>query len=262
MGIAMGLTAVAIIYSPLGKRSGAHMNPAVTMAFLRLGKIRVPDAFGYVLAQFAGGTAGIVAATVLLRGLPSDPSVNYVATLPGPAGHVSAFIAEAVISFLMMSMVLVVSNREGLAHFTGIGAGLLVATFIVFEAPFSGMSMNPARTLGPNVLAEAAQTLWIYFGAPPLGMLLATELYLRRLGPSRVRCAKLHHTADVRCIFRCGYADPGRSFTRDADPLIDPARSAPIRVSSEVRLDPRLSASRERDSRTSASAGAKRGDRE
>jgi aquaporin Z len=150
----------------------------------------------------------------------------------------------------MMSMVLVVSNRTRIAHFTGIGAGLLVAAFIVFESPFSGMSMNPARTLGPNVLADATRTLWIYFGAPPLGMLLAAELYFRRHGPSRVRCAKLHHTADARCIFRCGYADPGGSFVRDTDPggsfvrdadpggsfspnanpVIDPVGSAPIRV--------------------------------
>ena len=213
MGIAMGLTAMCIIYSPLGKRSGAHMNPAVTMAFLRLGKIRPPDAIGYVLAQFVGGTAGILVATILFRGLPSDPSVNYVATLPGRAGQVPAFIAEACISFLMMSMVLVVSNRARLAHLTGIGAGLLVAAFILFEAPFSGMSMNPARTLGSNVLADAARTLWIYFAAPPLGMLLAAEIYLRRHGPSHVRCAKLHHTVDVRCIFRCGYA--GERFDRE-----------------------------------------------
>ena len=207
MGIAMGMTAVAIIYSPLGKRSGAHMNPAVTMTFWRLGKIGLPDAFGYVLAQFVGGTAGILTATLLFRGLPSDPSVNYVATLPGRAGEVPAFAAEVLISFLMMSMVLVVSNRAGLARFTGVGAGLLVGTFILFEAPLSGMSMNPARTLGSNVLADAARTLWIYFVAPPLGMLLAAELYVSSHGASRVRCAKLHHTSDVRCIFHCGYRE-------------------------------------------------------
>jgi aquaporin Z len=210
MGAAMGLTAISIIYSPLGQRSGAHMNPAVTLAFLRLGKLAPVDAFGYVLAQFVGGSAGILAATLLLRGLPSDPSVNYVATVPGGAGRISAFAAEALISFLMMSMVLVVSNKARLAHLTGIGAGLLVAAFIVLEAPLSGMSMNPARTLGSNVLADAARTLWIYFTAPPLGMLLAAEIYVLRHGPSHVRCAKLHHGGDVRCIFRCGYASAPR----------------------------------------------------
>ena len=86
MGIAMGLTAAAIIYSPLGRRSGAHMNPAVTLTFLRLGKIHAHDAVAYVAAQFLGGSIGILAATRLLRGLPSHPAINYVATVPGASG--------------------------------------------------------------------------------------------------------------------------------------------------------------------------------
>src|SRR5262245_47814062 len=86
MGVAMGLTAAAIIYSPLGRRSGAHMNPAVTLTFLRLGKIDAHDAAAYVAAQFVGGASGIVAATWVLRGLPSHPAINYVATVPGASG--------------------------------------------------------------------------------------------------------------------------------------------------------------------------------
>lgn len=206
MGLAMGSTAAALIYSPLGKRSGAHMNPAVTLAFLRLGKIAPIDAAGYVAAQFVGGSAGILAATAIFHGLPADPAVNYVATQPGAWGTWAAFAAEASIAFAMMAVVLTVSNTPHLARFTGVAAGLLVATYITVEAPLSGMSMNPARTLGPNLLAHAARSLWIYFTAPPLGMLLAAELLLRRRGASFIRCAKLHHTTDVRCIFRCGYA--------------------------------------------------------
>jgi aquaporin Z len=205
MGIAMGLTAVALIYSPLGARSGAHMNPAVTLAFLRLGKIAPVDAVGYITAQFVGGVAGIAVATSALGGLPGHPSVNYVATVPGSAGSGIAFAAELLISFLMMSVVLGMSNTPRLARFTGMGAGILVAIYIIVEAPFSGMSMNPARTLGSNVLASTVSTLWIYFIAPPLGMLLAGEWYAHRHGHARVRCAKLHHPADVRCIFACGH---------------------------------------------------------
>src|SRR5215471_15835193 len=110
MGLAMGTTAVALIYSPPGRRSGAHMNPAVTLTFFRLGKVRALDAACYVAAQFAGGAAGIGAALWLLRGLPAHPSVNYVATVPGATGAAVAFLAEALISFGMMSMVLRVSN--------------------------------------------------------------------------------------------------------------------------------------------------------
>ena len=207
MGAAMGLTLIAIVYSPLGGRSGAHMNPAVTLTFLRLGKVAGADVFGYVAAQFAGGVAGIVAATWLLRRLPADPSVNFVATVPGSAGLFVAFAAEAVISFGMMLMVLTVSNTRRFARMTGLCGGLLIATFITFEAPLSGMSMNAARTFGPALLAHTERSLWIYFTAPMLGMLLAAETFVRAGGLASVVCAKLHHPRHVRCIFKCGYSD-------------------------------------------------------
>ena len=216
MGLAMGLTAAAIIYSPLGRRSGAHMNPALTMTFLRLGKIAPTDAVGYVAGQFVGGIAGIVGADWLFRGLPSDPSVNYVATVPGAAGPVVAFVAEAAISFGLMLMVLDVSNTPKVARFTGLCAGSLVATYIMFEAPLSGMSMNPARTFGPAMLAHTTRSLWIYFTAPPLGMLLAAELFVRVHGHARVKCAKLHHPFNVPCIFKCGFSACGHALDKDA----------------------------------------------
>jgi aquaporin Z len=207
LGIAMGLTLAAIVYSPLGRRSGAHMNPALTLTFLRLGKVSALDAVAYVVAQFAGGTLGIVAATGLFAGLPADPSVNFVATVPGPRGAAAAFAAEAAISFGMMLLVLTVSNASRLMRWTGVCAGILIATYITIEAPLSGMSMNPARTLGPAMLAHTARSLWIYFTAPPLGMLLAAELYVRRCGRRRVRCAKLHHPSNARCIFKCRFME-------------------------------------------------------
>jgi aquaporin Z len=205
MGLAMGLTAAALIYSPLGARSGAHMNPAVTLTFLRLGKVAPLDAAGYITAQFVGGAAGIALATWAFAGLPAHPSINYVATVPGAAGSGIAFAAEMLISFLMMSVVLEMSNTPRFARFTGVGAGVLVAIYIIVEAPLSGMSMNPARTLGSNVLASTLSTVWIYFTAPPIGMLLAGEWYARRHGRARVRCAKLHHPPATRCIFACSH---------------------------------------------------------
>jgi aquaporin Z len=206
MGIAMGLTLTAIVYSPLGKRSGAHMNPAMTLTFFRLGKISGRDACGYVAAQFLGAALGILIASAALRGLPADPSVNYVATVPGPRGAVVAFAAELVISFGMMALVLHASNTPRLARYTGLYASALVTLYITFEAPLSGMSMNPARTFAPAVLSHSTGVLWIYFAAPALGMLAAAEWFVRSRGRHRVRCAKLHHVSTVRCIFHCGYA--------------------------------------------------------
>ena len=207
LAIAMGLTLVAIVYSPFGKRSGAHMNPALTLTFLRLGKVSQTDAWAYVGAQFIGGAAGIAAATWLLRGLPADPSVNFVATVPGSEGAAVAFAAEAAISFGMMLLVLTFSNTPRLMRWTGAFAGLLVAAYIALESPLSGMSMNPARTLGPAMLAGAAPGLWIYFTAPPLGMLLAAELFVHTFGAARVHCAKLQHPQQTRCIFRCRFME-------------------------------------------------------
>ncbi len=205
MGLAMGLTAVGIIYSPWGKQSGAHLNPSVTLTFLRLGKVAPWDALFYVLFQFAGGIAGVVVAVRVLGRRLGDPSVNYVATIPGPGGPSLAFLAELAISFGLMSVVLIVSNTARLARFTGLFAGVLVATYITLEAPVSGMSMNPARTFGSALSGQVWTALWIYFIAPLLGMLSAAGLYNRLWGTRGVICAKLHHHNDKRCIFRCGY---------------------------------------------------------
>lgn len=104
-----------------------------------------------------------------------------------------------------MGMVLVTSNHAKLSRFTGIFAGVLVAIYIAIEAPLSGMSMNPARTLASAIPAQNWTAIWVYFTAPLLGMLLAAELYLRLNGRNAVRCAKLHHHDHKRCIFHCDY---------------------------------------------------------
>jgi aquaporin Z len=204
MGMAMGLTAIAIIYSPWGKQSGAHINPSVTLTFFRLGKVRALDAAFYIIAQFIGAAAGVLIAHVLLGKIASHPHVNYAATFPGMNGVIIAFLGEAVISFILMTVILNVSNMPAIARFTGIFAGLLVAAYITFEAPISGMSMNPARSLGSSLFASSHAGLWIYFTAPLLGMLLAAEAYVRMKGAAAVSCAKLHHQNDKRCI-HCGY---------------------------------------------------------
>lgn len=205
MGIAMGLTAIGIIFSPIGKRSGAHFNPAVTLTFLRLGKVKPWDAAFYTLFQFIGATVGVLSGSVVLGSLISDKSVNYAATVPGPSGPVLAFLAEAAISFILMSVILTVSNHKRLGRWTGVFAGVLVATYISIESPISGMSMNPARTFGSAAVGNIWTSLWIYFTAPPLGMLLAAQVYQRMNAGRVVACAKLHHYNNQRCLFRCNF---------------------------------------------------------
>ena len=207
MGLAMGLTAVGLICSPWGQRSGAHFNPATTVTFWRLGKIGLADAGFYTLAQALGGLAGILFAAALLGEVVAHPSVQYVATVPGPVGLAGAFAAEGAITFVLMTVVLHASNAPGLSRLTPFLVGALVAAYITVEAPISGMSMNPARSLASAVPARAWEALWIYFVAPPAGMLLAAEAYVRRRGIAAVFCAKLHHDNAQPCIFNCRYAE-------------------------------------------------------
>src|SRR6266536_2311031 len=204
-GIAMGSTAIALVFSPLGKRSGAHFNPAVTLTFWRLGKVKNWDAFFYVIAQFIGGISGVLVVALVARMALSHRAVNYVATLPGSHGIMIAFVAELVIAFILMTVVLNVSNTPHLARYTGIFAGCLVATYITFEGPLSGMSMNPARTFSSAFVGHLWTGLWIYFTAPVLAMQLAATLYLR--GKGVVYCAKYHHYNRHRCIFNCRFPE-------------------------------------------------------
>jgi aquaporin Z len=219
MGLAMGLTAIALIYSPWGKRSGAHMNPAVTLTFFRLGKVAPPDALFYILAQFIGGIAGVTLVALFAMNLLAHPAINFVATLPGPGGAWAAFAGEAIISFLLFLTVLIASNLANMARWTGLFAGCCVALFIIIESSISGMSMNPARTFASAFLPHLWNSLWIYFSAPLLAMLVAAEVYPLLRG--RVACAKYHHQNNYRCIF-CEYqasrtmrpGDVGNEVTR------------------------------------------------
>ena len=205
MGIAMGLTAISIVYSPWGKRSGAHINPALTLTFMRLGKIAPWDALFYVIFQFIGAILGVAISWLVLGSLVSMPQVNFAVTVPGSPGVWTAFVAEVLISAGIMGTVLFTTNKPKIMHFTGIMIGCLLVLYITFEAPLSGMSMNPARTVGSAAVANEWTGWWVYFLAPVIGMLLAAEIYLWTKGKDAVHCAKLHHTTDVRCIFKCGF---------------------------------------------------------
>ena len=207
VGLTMGLTMVAIIYSPMGKRSGAHFNPAVTFTFFRLRKIHAVDAFFYIVFQFLGGIAGGMLAGWILGSFVSAPAVDFATTHPGDDGSLVAFLAEMLISAIIMGTVLYVTNHKKIMHKSGLYVGILFAIYITFEQPLSGTSMNPARSLGTAVMSGHWSGVWIYFTAPLLGMLLASEVFLWTKGKDAIHCAKLYHTTDVRCIFKCGWGE-------------------------------------------------------
>jgi len=201
MGVAMGTTAIAIIYSPWGGRSGAHINPATTLTFWRLGRIPGADVAGYVGGQFLGAVLGVALASALLGPRLGHAAVNYVVTRPGMWGVGAALLGEVLISALLMAVVVTLTGSRW-ARYTGLVVGTLVATYISVEAPISGMSMNPARSFGSAWGAGQWGMLWIYVVGPLVGMNLGA--LLATTARARPACPKLDHPESQRCIF-CGH---------------------------------------------------------
>jgi aquaporin Z len=215
MGISMGVTAILIIRSPMGKRSGAHFNPVITMTFFRLGKINKWDAGFYVVFQFIGGICGVGISALCLRSSLAVPTVDYAVTVPGLGGPAGAFCAEYFMASLLMLVVLWFSNRPPLAQYTSYLVGVLIMLYVFVFAPVSGFSINPARTTGSAVFAHVWTAVWLYFVAPLLGMMTSAEIYLRVYGKESVLCAKLHPDPKYPCPFRCRF--PFHHNSHEAD---------------------------------------------
>lgn len=220
MGIAMGITAFLIIHSPMGKRSGAHFNPAITLTYFRLGKIGLWDAVFYIVSQFAGGIIGVAVATSIFGNSLSKPAVDYVVTVPGRYGTAAAFFAELFMATVLMILILLLSNRVDLARYVSYSVAVLIALYVIVFAPISGFSINPARTTGSAFFAGVWTAGWLYFVAPLLGMFSAAEVYGRINGSDRVLCAKLHCDPAVPCPFVCHF--PGHRHLLDHADDIQP----------------------------------------
>jgi aquaporin Z len=218
-GILFAGGATAVVYSPLGQISGGHINPAVTLAFWRIGKVPARDAVIYIMAQFVGAFVGAYAAGVAWG--PLTASVHYAATVPGDGySAAGALAAETVVTFLLVFTIFVCVNKPKIAPRTGLIAGALVAALVTIEAPISGTSLNPARTLGPALIAPTYTDLWVYFAGPAAGALLAVAAYRGQWGPQTV-CAKLYHTEKYVCPFDgCGYrlVKAGETVMREGEP--------------------------------------------
>lgn len=170
IAITFGLIVMAMIYA-IGDISGAHINPAVTIAFWSAGRFEGRLVVPYLLSQCLGA----LAASGLLRLLFLDQP-NLGATLPAGTWWQS-FLLEIVLTFILMFVILNVSagaKEKGIM--AGAAIGGLVALEAMFAGPISGASMNPARSLGPAVVGGQLQHLWIYLTAPVLGALLAVPV--------------------------------------------------------------------------------------
>lgn len=198
LGVALsfGLVVMVLIYA-LGDVSGAHLNPAVTAAFFAAGMLRAQRAAAYILTQFA---AAIVASLTVLLLLGNHALLGATQPHdPSAAGLARAFTLELLLTLILMTVIFCVATgpRE-----TGILAGIAIGATVGLEAlvagPITGASMNPARSLGPALIAGHLQHLWLYLLACPTGALLAIPL-CKALRPPRPPASKSAESARPQC---------------------------------------------------------------
>jgi aquaporin Z len=207
MGSMVAASTVLIMRSHFGRRSGAHLNPAITLAYLWLGRTHRWDAVSYVIAQFSGGIVGVFLAFHMLGHHLSAPPVHYVVTTPGEYGSAIAFLAEFLLSALVMGVILFATNHRFLTRFSPLLVALVTVFYYVVCPSISGFSVNPARTFSSAFFAWIWKGIWVYFAAPSLGMLAASALYIRVMGPKSVYCAKLFHDLSSICPFPCRFEE-------------------------------------------------------
>ncbi|WP_407527890.1 aquaporin [Lacibacter sp. MH-610] len=179
MGVAMGVTALVIFYSPITAPSGAHINPAVSLAFLRIGKTCRYDTLFFVLFQITGGTVAVFLMQLFLGKLLTSAPVHSVVTVPGKYGVAAAAVTEFSIAFITMMMVLFTSHHNTLKKYTRIFAACLVCVWVIAAGPVSGFGMNPARSFASALPAQIWTAFWIYLLMPFAGMMAAAEFFLK-----------------------------------------------------------------------------------
>jgi len=188
-GFLFGTTGALIALSPLGKISGAHINPVVSLGFCLMGKLDPLVTIGYISAQLAGGIVGSVP---LLAWGAMGRSVAFGATTPGP-GHstMAALLGEVITTFAMVTLLCVFLGFRKSRRFTPALFPVLYAVMVCLEAPISGTSTNPARSLGPAIASGTWQAWWIYWLGPFIGMLLA--IMACSALANRIEVAKIYH---------------------------------------------------------------------
>jgi aquaporin Z len=191
-GFLFGTTGALIALSPLGKESGAHINPVVTLAFWLTGKLKGCYALGYIIAQLSGAALGSLP---LLTWGQMGRSIDFGATLQG-AGYSteSALLGEVITTFCLITGLFFFLRHAKLRPFTPALFPFLYALMVFIEAPLSGTSTNPARSFGPALISGQWQAWWIYWLGPLLGMLLGlASLRISGSGWLKIEVAKLTH---------------------------------------------------------------------
>jgi len=170
---AFGLIVMAVIYA-LGHVSGAHINPAVTIAFATIGRFPWREVPAYVVAQVLGA----LAAAWLLSGIPEGAHTLGATQVAPDLGAMGGLAVELVLTFMLMLIIVgVATDARAVGNLAGLAIGATVALAALVGGPLTNASMNPARTLGPNLMAGVDAHLWIYMVGPVLGAVLGAWTY-------------------------------------------------------------------------------------
>jgi aquaporin Z len=192
IGACFGLFAAGVALSPIGRRSGAHLNPIVTLAFALRGHTPPLDAVGYCVAQ----ALGALVAAAAFAGLWGDwaSSVGTARTAPEPSLPAWGVVGiEAALTLGLVTTILVMVSGRRTARWTPAVVTAALAGLVWAGARHTGASMNPARTLGPDLVSGSYPVLWAYFAGPALGALAAVALYWLGSGERHTLTAKLFH---------------------------------------------------------------------
>ncbi|MGN6142997.1 MAG: MIP/aquaporin family protein [Mesorhizobium sp.] len=176
IGLAFGLGLVAAAYA-IGPISGAHLNPAVTLGFFLAGRLPAKDVITYWIAQIVGAILATVALWIMVSGKAGDPISNFGATTWDPAkwGTSSVFLTEMIATFTFVLVILASTSAKHMNMLAGLVIGLTLAALHLGFIPVSGNSLNPARSIGPNLFSGsvAIGQLWLYIVAPLVGGAIA-----------------------------------------------------------------------------------------
>ncbi len=190
-GVLFAGTGSLVAISPLGRLSGAHLNPVVTLAFWTQRKVYHHDLLGYVIAQIVGAVAATAVLAVLLG--PTASAMHLGATQPGRGlTDPEAAVVEALMTASLVLLIFVMTSHRRTARWTPLGAWLLIAALVWQGTPYTGTSLNRARSLGPALLAPELAHLWVYLVGPVLGGLLAVAVFAL-FKDTEVLTAKLFH---------------------------------------------------------------------
>lgn len=200
-GLLFAGTGSLVAVSPLGRLSGAHLNPAVTFAFWLRGSVHPHDLGGYIAAQLIG--AGFGASVAALAWGGAARAVGFGATVPGRGiSPVLAVTVEAAMTAVLVGVILLMLSARRTARWTPVAAWLVAATLVWQGAPFTGTGLNPARSLWPDIFAGRAGTYWIYLVGPLAGAALAVLLSRLAMGARGPLTAKLFHDPRYPSVFR------------------------------------------------------------